>query len=52
MLLACWEEGQLLKEHVLDTAEDALLAFAAQIASPRTRSVSILTGLVRVLVQV
>jgi hypothetical protein len=27
MLLVCWEEGE--KEHLLDTAEDALLAFAA-----------------------
>ncbi len=29
MLLVCWEEGELLKKDVLDTAEDALLAFAA-----------------------
>ena len=29
MLLVCWEQGELLKEHLLDTAEDALLAFAA-----------------------
>ena len=29
MHLVCWEEGELLKEDVLDTAEDALLAFAA-----------------------
>jgi hypothetical protein len=28
-LLVCWEEGELLNEHLLDTAEDALLAFAA-----------------------
>jgi hypothetical protein len=29
MLLVCWEQGELLKEHLLDTAEDALVAFAA-----------------------
>ncbi len=28
-LLVCWEEGELLKKDLLDTAEDALLAFAA-----------------------
>jgi hypothetical protein len=29
MLLVWWEEGELLKKDVMDTAEDALLAFAA-----------------------
>ena len=29
MLLVCWEEGELLEEHLLHIAEDALLAFAA-----------------------
>ncbi len=28
-LLVCLEDGELLKEHLLHTAEDALLAFAA-----------------------
>ncbi len=54
MLLVCWEEGELLKKDVLDTAEDALLAFAALDREHQTPlsqhpdkfSLSVSTGLV------
>jgi hypothetical protein len=43
MLLVCWEEGELLKKDVLDTAENALLAFALSLSLSLSLSLCIYT---------